>query len=155
MRTRLLDVPDARVVSLTGDNIELVLDLEVRPEQERWVRPVSWYVARSAYENVWTPVAITVEDGIVGFAEWAYDDSDATHCIGGVVVDARHQGKGYGKTGMLALVAYLRQRPNCEVIALTVHQDNATARRLYRSLGFVETGERDGDELVMVLPPRP
>jgi diamine N-acetyltransferase len=150
-----MDVPDARVVSLTAGNIEVVLDLVVRPEQGRWVRPVSWYVARSAYENVWTPVAITVEGGVVGFAEWAYDDSDATHCIGGVVVDARHQGKGYGKAGMRALVAHLRQRPNCGVIALTVHQDNVTARGLYRSLGFVETGERDGDELVMVLPPKP
>jgi diamine N-acetyltransferase len=54
---------------------------------------------------------------------------------------------------MRALVAYLRQRPNCDVIALAVHEDNPTARSLYRWLGFVETGERDGDELVMVLPP--
>ena len=62
MCTRLLDVPDAFIVSLTAENIEVVLDLEARPEQGRWVRPVSWYVAQSAYENVWTPVAITVED---------------------------------------------------------------------------------------------
>lgn len=153
MRTRLLDVPDARIVSLTAENIEMVLHLEVRPGQGRWVRPVSWYVARSAYESVWTPVAITVEGGVVGFAQWAYDGSDATHCIGGVVVDARHQGKGYGRAGMRALVAYLRQRPTCDVIALTVHEDNPVARGLYRSLGFVESGERDGDELVMVLSP--
>ena len=37
-------------------------------------------------------------------------------------------------------------------VALTVHEDNTVARGLYRSLGFTETGERDDDELVMVLP---
>ena len=141
-----------RVDELTAGNVEEVLDLAPRPDQDRYVRPVAWYVARSAYERVWTPVAISVDDELVAFAEWAYDPSDETYCIGGVIVDARLQGKGYGRAAMTALVAGLRERPDCRDIALTVHDDNRAARRLYSSLGFVETGELDGDELVMVLP---
>jgi diamine N-acetyltransferase len=144
-------VPDVRVQPLTADNVEEVLDVTPRPDQGRWVRPVAWYVARSAYERVWTPVAFLAGDEVVGFAEWAYDPSDRTYCIGGVVVDARHQGQGYGRAAIRSLVAHLRQRPDCHDIALTVHDDNAAARRVYDALGFAATGEHIGDELVMVL----
>lgn len=144
------------IVELSAGNIEEVLDVTPRPDQDRWVRPVSWYVARSAYEQVWHPVAVSATEGgvaeLIGFAEWAYDPSDQTHCIGGVVLDARHQGRGYGRAAMEALVAHLRRLPDCGVIALTVHEDNDRARRLYAALGFTETGEMDGDEIVMVLP---
>ncbi|MGH8891850.1 MAG: GNAT family N-acetyltransferase [Actinomycetes bacterium] len=143
-----------RIVELSAENIEAVLDLAPRPDQSRYVRPVAWYVARSAYERVWTPVAVSVDEQLVGFAEWAFDPSDATYCIGGVIVDARQQGKGYGRAVMRALVEHLRERPDCRDIALTVHDDNGVARNLYASLGFVETGEVDDDELVMVLPAR-
>ena len=53
---------------------------------------------------------------------------------------------------MEALVTHLRGLPDCGVIALTVHEDNTRARNLYAALGFTETGEMDGDEIVMVLP---
>lgn len=115
--------------------------------------PPTGDVARSAYEKVWTPVAFLHDDTVVGFAEWAYDPSDDTHCIGGVVIDARRQGQGLGTAAVSALVAYLRTKPGCGAIALTVHEDNDTARRIYRALGFTETGEAQGDELVMVLGP--
>jgi hypothetical protein len=43
------------------------------------VNPVAWYVARSAYQNVWQPVGSATEDGaVVGFAEWAHDESNGT-----------------------------------------------------------------------------
>jgi diamine N-acetyltransferase len=148
--------PSVCIVEVTADNIEEVLDVTPAPDQDRWVRPVAWYVARSAYEKVWHPAAVTAEeDGrtvVVGFAEWAYDPSDGTYCVGGVVVDARRQGSGYGRAAMTAMVALLRERPDCTVIALTVHEDNARARGLYSSLGYVATGVMDGDEVVMVLP---
>jgi hypothetical protein len=38
-------------------------------EQLQYVNPVAWYVARSAYQNVWRPVGLASEDGaVVGFA---------------------------------------------------------------------------------------
>ncbi len=38
-----------------------------------------------------------------------------------------------------------------EVCSLSYEPENETARELYRSLGFVENGEMDGDEIVAVL----
>jgi diamine N-acetyltransferase len=115
---------------------------------------VAWYVARSAYERVWHPVALVGDGAVVGFAEWAFDESDGTYCLGGVVVDAPHQGRGLGRAVVDALVAHLRTMPGCGEIALTVHADNVRARGHYERYGFVETGEVLDGELTMVLPPR-
>ena len=141
------------VVELTADNVEAVLAVTPRPEQLRHVNPVSWYVARSAYQDVWHPVGLLTEDGrVVAFAEWAYDDSDATYALGGIVVDQRHQGRGLGRAVLDALVAHVRAQPQPGTVVLTVHGDNERARGLYLRYGFEETGEELDGELVMVLP---
>ena len=145
-------MPKVEVVPIDADNVEAVLAVAPRPGQDAWVRPVSWYVAKAAYDRVWTPWALTADGVVVGFLETAFDPSDGSWCIGGVVIDAGQQGRGIGRAAMQQLVADLRGRPECCLVALTVHEDNAVARALYRSMGFTETGERDDDELVMVLP---
>lgn len=141
-----------QVVPIDADNVDDVLAVTPKDGQDAWVRPVAWYVAKSAYDGVWTPWALTADGEVVGFLQTAFDPSDGSWCIGGVVVDADHQGRGIGRAVMRQLVADLRGRPGCRLVALTVHEDNATARALYSSLGFTETGERDDDELVMTLP---
>jgi diamine N-acetyltransferase len=140
------------VVAVDAANIEKVLALSAAPGQEVFVRPVSWYVARSAYEQVWTPVAFRADGEIVGFAEWAYDPEDGNHCIGGVVIDAPRQGQGLGRRAMIALIDWLRLKPACGSIALSVDADNRRARELYARLGFSETGAEVDGELVMILP---
>lgn len=141
------------VVELTSDNIEAVLEVTPLPEQLRHVNPVAWYVARSAYQDVWHPVGLATEDGqVVAFAEWAFDDSDSTYALGGIVVDHRHQGRGLGRAVLDALVAHVRAQPQPGTVVLTVHDDNERARGLYRRYGFEETGDLLDDELVMVLP---
>jgi diamine N-acetyltransferase len=141
-----------RVVDVTADNVEAVLDVAPRPEQLRYVKPVAWYVAKAAYQGVWHPVGLMGDDGqVVAFAQWAYDDSDATYTLGGVVVDASHQGRGLGRAVLDALVRHLRAQPRRGTVVLTVHDDNERARGLYRRYGFQETGELLEGELVMVL----
>jgi diamine N-acetyltransferase len=140
------------VVELTADNVGDVLAVEPAPEQLRHVNPVAWYVARSAHERVWHPVGLATADGqIVGFAEWARDESDGSYGLGGIVVDRRHQGRGLGRAALDALVAHLRAQPAPGPIGLTVHADNDRARGLYARYGFVDTGETLDGELVMVL----
>lgn len=79
----------------------------------------------------------------------------ASHWIGGLVIDAEHQGKGLGRATVEAVLALWEdQEPSLSgtpyhQAALSVTRDNETALRLYRSLGFVETGERSDDEFVL------
>jgi len=86
---------------------------------------------------------------------WAVDPEDDSHWIGGLVIDAEHQGKGLGRATVEALLALWEdQEPSLSgtpyhQAALSVAPDNEMALRMYRSLGFVETGELSDDELVL------
>jgi diamine N-acetyltransferase len=140
------------VVAVDADNIEAVLAVSAAPGQEAYVASVATYLALSAYEHIWTPVAFRVGNEIVGFAQWAFDPSDGTHTIGGVLIDAKRQGQGLGRRAMTSLIDVLRLRPHCGPIALTVDVDNTRAHALYTSLGFAETGEKLDGDLIMILP---
>ncbi len=150
-------MPVVEIAEVDAANIADVLEVRARPDQEAWVRPVAWYVARAAYDGgVWQPLALLSEGAVVGFAQAAFDPGDSSWTIGGVVVDAAQQGRGIGRAAVRALVDRLRADPACRLVALTVAEDNAVAGGLYRSLGFVESGDRDDEgELVMTLAPAP
>jgi diamine N-acetyltransferase len=85
---------------------------------------------------------------VLGFVMWAVDPDDGSGWIGGLVIGREHQGRGYGRAAVLALLERLRREQGCTAAALSYAADNNTARSLYRSLGFSETGEREDEELV-------
>jgi diamine N-acetyltransferase len=65
------------------------------------------------------------------------------------MIDAAHQGKGYGRAAMVEAIKRMREEPDCRQIALSYVPGNAAAAKLYESLGFVKTGEIiDGEEVV-------
>jgi diamine N-acetyltransferase len=138
---------------IDGSNFKDALDLEVTEEQSAWVAPTARYLALCAYGGIWHPLGLYADEQMVGFAMWANDPSDGSHWIGGFLIDRRQQGRGYGRAAMLAIIEYLRREQAASTLALSYQADNAVARRLYASLGFVETGERDGDEIVARLTP--
>jgi diamine N-acetyltransferase len=85
---------------------------------------------------------------------WALDTEEGSHWIGGVVVDAAHQGRGVGRATVLALLELFEGLGGYREAALSVAHDNTAAAALYRSLGFVPSGELVDDELVMRRPRR-
>ncbi len=61
-------------------------------------------------------------------------------------IDRNHQGKGLGRMAMLHLIDYVKEHfPKAEEIETCVLPDNALARRLYESIGFVCTGAYSDD----------
>ncbi len=84
----------------------------------------------------------------------AVDPADNSYWIGGLVIDAAAQGRGFGRATVEAMIARAHASSRSSV-ALSYHPANGVARRLYASLGFVETGEAEGDEVVGRLLLRP
>ena len=80
---------------------------------------------------------------------WGVDDDDS-RWIGGLLVDAAHQGHGVGRAAVIEAIRLLVAQPDCAGIALSCHPDNHAARSLYGALGFSDTGDtaEDGSELV-------
>ena len=137
---------------VTSGNWREVVSIEPREDQRRFVASVAYYLNLCHYGEDWRPLAIYRDAGPVGFAMWGFDDSEGSHWIGGLIIDAEHQGKGYGRAAMEALLDYLAAQPGYREAALSCDPENTVARRLYASLGFVETGEQVDDELVARRP---
>ena len=70
-----------------------------------------------------------------------------------LMIDKNHQGKGFGREAVRLALEFIRTWPHgkAELCALSYEPENVVARELYRSFGFVENGEMDGDEIVAVL----
>jgi diamine N-acetyltransferase len=122
--------------------------LEVEQSQQRFVAPVGFYLALCAYgESPWQPLAVRGGDEVVGFVMWGIDPEDESFWIGGLVIDRRHQRRGYGR----AVVAQLLERAASDghrEAALSYDPQNTLAQSLYSSMGFVETGELVDNETV-------
>jgi diamine N-acetyltransferase len=131
-----------------ADNWRACTALEVEQPQLRFVAPVAYYLAMCAYGNgPWHPLAVRVDEEIVGFVMWGIDPADESFWIGGLVIDRRQQRRGYGRAVVTQLLDRAASDGRHEA-ALSYDPQNKQARSLYASLGFVETGEVEGDETV-------
>jgi hypothetical protein len=66
------------------------------------VVPVPYYLALCAYdEGPWRPIAVRVADEVVSFVMWGVDSTDGGYWIGGLIIDRRHQRRGYGRAAVL------------------------------------------------------
>lgn len=70
-----------------------------------------------------------------------------------LMIDKNYQNKGYGREAVRLALEYIKTFPcgAAEYCWLSYEPENEVASRLYRSFGFVETGELDGEELIAVL----
>jgi diamine N-acetyltransferase len=137
---------------VNADNWRDVVRIEPREDQRQFVASVSYYLNLCHYGKDWRPLALYREGEPIGFAMWAFDTEEESYWIGGLVIGAEHQGKGYGRAAMEAMLDHLAAQPGYREAALSCDPENTVARRLYASLGFVETGERVDDELVARRP---
>ena len=63
-----------------------------------------------------------------------------------------HQGKGYGSAALETIIDYFKNH-GADHILLSTKESNLPALSLYHRYGFVETGEMNGEEIVLRLVP--
>ncbi|MBY5163504.1 GNAT family N-acetyltransferase [Salsipaludibacter albus] len=144
--------PRVDLVEVTDRNWRDVADVAPRSHQQQFVFPSAARYLLLADRSEWHSLGIVFEGHVVGhvmYATEAMDDpADDVDWIGGLVIDRRHQGRGFGSAAARALLDRLVDRE----VRLTVHPDNHTAQRMWRSLDFHPTDERDDEEVVWVRP---
>jgi diamine N-acetyltransferase len=133
---------------VVADDRSGLLEIGVARDQRAFVGPVANYLAICLLDMKWQPLAIRAGGELVGFVMWSRSATDGSYWIGGFQIDRRRQGRGHGRSALLALIEALRAKPGCREIVLTYLPGNAAARRLYASLGFLESGEMVEDEVV-------
>ena len=122
-----------------------VVAIEVTEEQKHFIDPpsVAEFLADDEDHPTFNAYAVCHAETVVGLACYGQevDHERWRWWIPLVVVDRRHQGKGYGRATMEAIIAGIRnEAPDCRAIGLSCKPENVAANRLYRSLGF-EPGE--------------
>ena len=139
---------------VTPANWRYVAGLRVAPDQRAFVAEPAYYLALCCYSEVgWSPLAICAGAAVVGFLMWAVDADDGACWLGGILVDAEHQGKGIGTAAVRGTIELLGREHGHRDFALSYLPENTRAKDVYRRLGFVETGEREDDEVVARLRP--
>ncbi|MGH7892396.1 MAG: GNAT family N-acetyltransferase, partial [Thermodesulfobacteriota bacterium] len=78
------------------------------------------------------------------------DNRDGRYWLSAFLIDKKHQQRGYGKKALGLLIRVLKVK-GVEALYLSYTPDNASAWRLYKSLGFVRTGESANSDFVAKL----
>lgn len=128
--------------------------LKVSEEQQRFVASnlssvASCYVL-SINGSMPLPFCIYAEDLLVGFVMIVYgitgyeepDIASGNYCVLRLMIDARYQGRGYGRAAMQKVIEYVKTYPAgpAEYLWISYAPDNVVARNLYQSLGFLYQG---------------
>lgn len=150
-------MPEIRPV--TKDNWQALVKLKVRDDQKHFVASNVYSIAQAQfgdeYEGHWDLHPFGIYEGAtpVGFLMYGYNFSHPKQqaFIIRLMVDEKFQGKGYGKFGMGKMLEFFRADDRIKEVGISYEPENEGARKLYASLGFVETGEIIEGEVVAVL----
>jgi len=144
---------------VTQENWNALIKLKVRADQKNFVAPNLYSIAEAQFgfeeEGHWdlSPFGLYVDNEPVGFAMTGlnYDHSHFQGLILRLMVDEKYQGKGYGRIAMQTMLQRFRADDRIEFVGISYEPENHVARKLYASLGFIETGEMVENEVVAVL----
>lgn len=146
--------------AITADMVHPLLRLNPGAVGERMVATNAVSLAQAAYSANAVPRAIMAGDAAVGFI-MLYDTTidpalavkDEVHAgsvdIWRLMIDFQQQGKGYGEAAILEAARYAATRPGVTQMRLSYVPIESNPSPFYKRLGFVETGETDGIEVVM------
>jgi GNAT superfamily N-acetyltransferase len=144
---------------LTEDDTETIVALRTTKDQERFVSTVA-YSLREATENPqgspWFR-AVYAEEQPVGFVMLSWDVEPQPPEINGpwflwkLLIDHRHQRKGYGQEVVRQVVEIVRGEGGTELLTSYVPGEGGPAG-FYAKLGFLPTGDVDPEgEIILRL----
>ena len=139
---------------ITTDNLDEVMSLSVAENQKSFVSTPAESLAQAyVYKDTAFPFAIYEEEKVVGFIMLGYYEARNQYTLWKFLIDKRFQNKGFGKEALKQGIVYLKERFHAKEIYTGVSVGNETAKHLYKSLGFVETGlvEDNMEELCLCL----
>lgn len=152
---------------INRNNIGEILKLEVFDNQKSFVATnnssiIEAYIAITENNHVFT-FGIYKEDTPIGFLMIGYnvnsDEEGAPSIAKGnyniwrLMIVKKFQGKGFGKKAMNLALEFINTFPcgAAKYCWLSYESENDIARQFYKSVGFVETDEKDGEEIVAIL----
>ena len=137
-----------KLKEINRDNFHPVLELAVFDEQNEYVASNCYSLAQAKAQSECVPLAIYSDDELVGFVMYCMDYEDNEYWIYRIMIDRKHQRKGYGKLAMLRVLEILQQDKEHSKVYLSFEPENLEAKKLYESLGFTPDGRVIDGEIV-------
>jgi len=152
MATQSGTMTDVTLKEITNETLRPILKLEVRPDQKDYVAPNAVSIAQAYFnrDEAWFR-GIYADDEPVGFVMLSLLPEKSTYWVWRYMIDAKHQGKGYGKAAMDQVIDFVRTQPGATKLFLSHVEGNDDTAAFYKSVGFAHTGEKEDGELVMVI----
>lgn len=127
--------------TITKENLEEVLSLSVSEHQKLFVSSTACSLAQAyVYKETAFPFAVYANGTIVGFIMMGYYESKKQYTLWKFLIDKNQQNKGYGREALKQGIKYLQNKFGASEIYTGVALGNETAKHLYSSFGFKETG---------------
>ena len=155
---------ELRKITILDDNMKECIELEVTPEQTKFVAHNATSLGQAYSLNVRgkdcaaASYAIYADGKMAGFIMYGYFtkeyddtyDDDRYYYFWRFMMDKSQQGKGYGRQALAQILEEIRQKPcgAADYCYTSYEPSNAVAKKLYESFGFAETGQIDDGELV-------
>ena len=146
---------------VTEDDVEAVMGLRRGPGQERYLGSMISHFEDAVADARACPRMWSVHDGqaLVGFVmisdnvppETLAADEDIVgpYFLWRLLIDHRHQGRGYGRATVDAVLGYLRSRPGADILWTSCTAGEGSPQPFYVHYGFVKTGEvKKGEDLL-------
>lgn len=128
---------------IDNTNKYAVREIKLRPEQENFIETVDECLEEANTYDEWHPVAIYYNEEIIGFAMYGSFGPNKHTWIDRIIIDEKHQGKGFGKIAMMKLIDIVSKEYRVNTIYLSIVEGNAVAYNLYKSIGFKYMNEKD------------
>ena len=142
---------------LTEDNTESVVELRTTKDQERFVSTVAYSLREAAENPQGSPWfrAVYADEQPVGFVMLSWDVEPQPPEINGpwflwkLLIDHRHQRKGYGQEVVRQVVEIVRGEGGTELLTSYVPGEGGPAG-FYAKLGFLPRGDVDPEGEVIL-----
>ncbi|MBB4841662.1 diamine N-acetyltransferase [Paucibacter oligotrophus] len=153
--------PTTQTVSLreiSAETVRAVTRLSVAEDQQGFVAPNAVSLAQALFAPEAWYRAIYLGEELAGFV-MLEDESLRSPpplrpevSVWRFMVDAKFQGRGVGRAGLLRVIEHVRDKGLFTRLQLSYVPGPGCPEPFYLSLGFRHTGRIDGNEVVLELP---
>jgi diamine N-acetyltransferase len=126
--------------TITKDNWLKAISLRVREDQVKFVASNAVSLAQLNFLEDFHAKGIYHGEDMVGFTLYGIDEDDHEYWIYRMMIDQKHQGKGYGKKAIELVIDDIKniKEEHHQTITLSYEPNNEHAKRVYKKMGFQE-----------------
>ncbi|ASE35732.1 N-acetyltransferase (plasmid) [Mammaliicoccus sciuri] len=134
---------DIYIKNINLNNNKKIKNIELKSSQIGFIESVEECLDEAKINSNWVPVSIYLNSEVIGFAMYGFFEDEGKVWIDRIMIDKKYQGFGYGRQAMNLLISIVFKKYNTDNIYLSIINGNIVAKKLYESLGFVYTLQKD------------